>query len=339
MKRFLLSFFLMMAWLSSVSGQMAGQGVYSFLQLTYSAREAALGGIQVALPGADPELVLRNPALLSSGMDNTLSVGYAAYLAGIGFGQAAFAKDLGKYGMAAAGIRFADYGQFTAADETGVITGSFGASDYALTLTWGKSFDSLFTVAASLKPIYSHLENYRSFGIAADLGIVRHTADHLTTLALCVQNIGSQLTTYYDGGPRERTSWSLQAGVSHLLKYAPLLLCLTAYDLNDWHRGVSLTDPNGIEPSSTGQSVFSAVMRHLALGAEIFPENRVTFRLGYNYRRHEDLQITGIPGMAGISAGLGISLAAIRFSYSISGYAQGGTVQNFSMSANLAKLH
>ena len=80
-------------------------------------------------------------------------------------------------------------------------------------------------------------------------------------------------------------------------------------------------------------------MRHMALGAEIFPENRVTFRLGYNYRRHEDLQITGIPGMAGISAGLGISLAAIRFSYSISGYAQGGTVQNFSMSANLAKFH
>lgn len=104
-------------------------------------------------------------------MNNTLSVNYAKYLAGIGFGYGTYARDLGKFGMAAIGIQFVDYGQFVAADETGLITGSFSASDYALSLTWTKTFANNFTVGASLKPIYSHLENYISFGIAADLSL------------------------------------------------------------------------------------------------------------------------------------------------------------------------
>ncbi len=338
MKRTLLSFFLFVILLQSSFAQMAGEGVFNFLQMTTSARTAALGGVQIALPDADPELLLQNPALLSPGMNNTLSVNYANYLAGIGFGYGVYVKDLGKYGMAAIGIQFVDYGQFVAADETGVKTGNFSASDYALALTWGKSFGSLFTAGASLKPIYSHLENYQSFGIAADLGIVRHTRNQLTTLAMCIRNIGTQLTTYYDGSSHERVNWSLEMGCTHKLKFAPFRLSATAYDLNKWNAEVTDTDPNGINSPASGQSALSAVMRHLSLGAEIFPENRITFRLGYNYRRHNDLFVTGQSGLVGFTTGLGINLSAVHFNYAVSGYYQGGMVQNFSLTADLARF-
>ena len=338
MIRTLIALLWMVAFLPALYGQTGGEGVYNFLQLSNSAKAAALGGIQVALPDPDPELLLQNPALLSPGMNHLLSVNYARYLAGIGFGYGAYARDLGKYGMAAIGIQFVDYGQFVAADETGVITGSFSASEYALNLTYAKIFGPFFTAGVSLKPIYSHLENYRSFGIAADIGLVHHSADHLTTVAICLRQLGAQLSTYYDNAPHENLFWSLQMGYTHQLQHAPLRMSITAYDLNRWNGTVTATDPNGIVSPVTDRSPFPMLMRHLSLGAELFPEQTLTLRVGYNYRRYSDLAIANQSGIAGFTAGLGIRLTAIRLNYALSGYSQSGMVHNFSLSLDLSQF-
>ena len=338
MIRTLIALLWMVAFLPALYGQTGGEGVYNFLQLSNSAKAAALGGIQVALPDPDPELLLQNPALLSPGMNHLLSVNYARYLAGIGFGYGAYARDLGKYGMAAIGIQFVDYGQFVAADETGVITGSFSASEYALNLTYAKTFGPLFTAGISLKPIYSHLENYKSFGVAADIGLTRHSADQLTTVAICLRQLGAQLSTYYDGGPHENLDWSLQVGCTHQLQHAPLRLSITAYDLNRWNGAVTNTDPNGLVISEPNKSMLPMLMRHLSMGAELFPEQTLTLRVGYNYRRYADLAIADQSGMTGFTAGLGIRLTAIRLNYALSGYAQSGMVHNFSLTVDLSHL-
>jgi hypothetical protein len=338
MKRSLLSIFFMMALYLSLFGQTGGEGVFNFLQLNNSAETAALGGIQVAMPDPDPEFILQNPSMLSPEMNNRLSVSYARYLAGIGFGYVAYARDMGKSGTAAIGIQFVDYGQFVAADETGTITGSFSASDYALTLSYAKKIGNLFTAGGSLKPVYSHLENYQSFGLVFDAGIFRKTSDQLTTMAICFRNVGTQLSTYYDGSQQEKIEWSLQAGFTRKLKYAPLRLCVTAYDLNRWGPVVADTDPNGIYTSTESQTYFSSAMRHLSVGAEIFPESIITFRFGYNYRRHADLTVQDQTGFTGFTTGLGIRLSAISFNYALSGYYQSGMVHNFSLTANLANF-
>ena len=323
----------------SLFGQTGGEGIFTFLQLTTSAKTAALGGVQVASPDTDPGIALQNPALLSAEMNNCVSFNYANYLAGIGFGCGSYVRNFGKLGTASVGIQFFDYGQFVAADENGLITGSFSASDYALTLSWAKSIGNNFTAGVSLKPIYSHLENYRSFGAVTDLGVVHRSTDLLTTLAICVKNLGKQLTTYYDGGEYEKIDWSLQVGFARQLQYAPIRICITAYDLNSWNRAVSATDPNGIESFSTDQSAFTSAMRHLSFGAELFPENKVTLRIGYNYRRHADLPSVAQTGLAGFTTGLGINLPVISLNYGLSGYYHSGMVHNFSLSANLSRLH
>jgi len=323
--------------LSPLFGQTGGEGVYSFLQLTNSPQAAALGGIQVALPDADPGLLLQNPALLSAEMNNNLSANYASYLAGIGFGYGSYARNLGKYGMAAVGIQFANYGQFVAADENGVITGNFGASDYALVLTYAKKIGSLFTLGGSLKPIYSQLENYHSFGIAADLGVVYKNAGQPTTVALCIKDLGTQLTTYYDNGNHEKIVWSLRLGITHKLQHAPLRFSITAYDLNRWNSQVSAADPNGVTTNNGETSPFSMLMRHLSPGAELFPDQKLTLRIGYNYRRHDDLSTTYHTGITGLTAGMGINLSFIRVNYAISGYVA-GMVHNFSLTADLSRF-
>lgn len=337
MIRTLLSLIFTISMLPALFGQTGGEGVYNFLHLTNSAKAAALGGLQVALPDPDPELLLQNPALLSPEMNQTLSVSYARYLAGIGFGYGSYARDLGKFGMAAVGIQFVDYGQFVAADETGSITGSFSASDYALNLTYAKSVGTLFTIGGSLKTIYSHLESYQSFGLAADVGIVRHTSDSLTTIALCIKHIGAQITPYYDNGPHENLDWSLQIGCTRQLQYAPLRWSITAYDLNRWDSSVTSSDSNGITQESSNASLIPVLFRHLSLGAEIFPENTVTFRIGYNFRRDSDLSAANQSGMTGFTTGLGIRLPAIRFNYALSGYSHSVLVHNFSLSSCLSR--
>lgn len=333
--RFLFLFCFVLTFLPLLHGQNSGEGAYSFLLLNNSAKTAAMGGIQVALPDPEPELLLQNPALLSPEMNNRISVSYARYLAGIGFGYGSFARDLGKWGTAAVGIQFVNYGQFIAADETGQITGSFSASDYALTLVYARSFGKFFTAGISLKPVYSHLENYQSTGIAADAGISHRSADGLTNFALCIRNLGTQLTSYYGGGSREAIAWSLAAGLTKQLQYAPVRLSITAYDLNHWNKAISATDPNSINVGAIKLSPFEIMLRHLSLGAELFPRNRITLRAGYNYRRRQELAVSDQMGFTGLTAGFGINLSTISFNYAISGYAHAGLVHNFSMSANI----
>jgi len=338
MIRTLLTLLLAIAMLPELFGQTGGEGVFNFLQLTNSAKAAALGGIQVALPDPDPELLLQNPALLSPGMNQILSVSYARYLAGISFGYGSYARDLGKFGMAAIGIQFVDYGQFVAADETGLITGSFSASDYALNLTYAKSVRTLFTIGGSFKTIYSHLESYRSIGLAADFGIARHTADSLTTIALCIKHIGAQITPYYDSGSHEKLNWSLQIGCTRQLQNAPFRWSITAYDLNRWNYSLKTSDSNGIDQETANMTLLPMLLRHLSMGAEIFPEHTVTFRIGYNFRRDSDLSAAHQSGMTGFTTGLGIKLPSIRFNYALSSYSQSVMVHNFSLSSNLSSL-
>ena len=85
-------------------GQVGGEGTYRFLDLTTSARSAALGGYQVALDDNDLDLVFHNPALLRDTMRNQLVLNYVDYFSDIKFGYASYAWHLNKIGTVATGI-------------------------------------------------------------------------------------------------------------------------------------------------------------------------------------------------------------------------------------------
>jgi hypothetical protein len=67
----------------SGKAQIGGETTYQFLELTNSARIAALGGTQVALADtSDLNLPFHNPALLHAGMSNRFLVNYVNYFHG-----------------------------------------------------------------------------------------------------------------------------------------------------------------------------------------------------------------------------------------------------------------
>jgi hypothetical protein len=163
----------------ALRAQTGGDNIYEFLNLTHSGLVSSLGGTNVSLNSSGLNLAYHNPALLNSSMDKYLALNYVNYFAGINYGLAMYSRSFTGVGNFAAGLTYLNYGSFTGADPSGTITGTFGASEYALSLIFSKEFDSLFSAGINFKPVLSHLEKYSSFGIAFDLGASYHSRSNL----------------------------------------------------------------------------------------------------------------------------------------------------------------
>ncbi len=334
-KLYLTFFFLMGA--LSLSAQIGGESTYQFLNMTNSARIAALGGIQVAVnDSADLNLAFYNPALLKESCTNQLLLNYVNYLTDINVGYVSYGFTLGKFGTMATGMHYINYGKFIAADENGVKSETgFSAGEYALNIIWSKRFGR-WQVGANLKPVLSGFESYSSFGIAADLGASLLSRNKRSSFGLVARNIGTQITPYYEGGKRESIPFELLAGFSHKLAHAPLALSVTAQQLNHWNLArpdkESSEDEFATEPAESFGKQF---MRHILLGAEILPSPNFTLRLGYNYHLRQELKLDEKLSTVGFSLGFGLKIKRFRLDYSTTRFHVAGSSNLISLAFNL----
>jgi len=318
--------------------QIGGEGTYRFLDLTNSAKVAALGGTQVAFTDNDLDLTYYNPSLLVDSMRNQLSVNYVNYIAGIGVGYVAFAPNLRGTNTFAIGIHYVNYGTFAGASENGQLTGTFTAAEYALNLYYSRQIAPRLRGGINLKPILSSFESYNSYGLAADLGITYSSKDGLWAGSLVAKNIGSQITTYYQNGNRELLPWDLELGYSKKLTHAPLRFLITANHLNKWNLSYLSRSGDPFQGTEPTEGLASLLMRHFIVGAEILPEQHVTLRIGYNYQRQKELSVSERPGLVGFSAGFGLKIAKFSINYAIANYHLAATVHYFSLSTNLSQF-
>ena len=77
------------------------------------------------------------------------------------------------------------------------------------------------------------------------------------------------------------------------------------------------------------------ITRHAILGLELFPKGGFNIRLGYNFRRNEELRILGERSFAGLSAGFGIKINKIRFNYAFARYNSAATSSFFGVGIDL----
>ncbi len=316
--------------------QIGGYGTYKFLDLTNSARVAALGGTQIAFTDNDLDLTFYNPSLLSDSMRNQLSVNYVSYISGIGVGYAAFSPDLKGKNSFAAGIHYVNYGSFEGAGETGQLTGTFRAAEYSLNLYYSRKITAQIKGGINLKPIFTSFESYHSIGVAADLGITCFSKDQLWVFAFVVRNLGSQITTYYENGITEPLPLNIQLGLSKRLSNAPARFYATLDHLNVWD--IAYEALSGYQPVLQRGTFTSKLMRHLVLGGEIYPGKHLTVRFGYNYRRQKELAVDTRPGLVGFSAGIGVRIAKFNINYGVASYYLATTVHYFSLTTNLSQF-
>ena len=178
-------------------GQVGGESVYQFLNLSTSARQVALGGEVLTLVD-DINQPIWNPAVISEEIDNKFSANYSSYLAGINVGSVSYAKTISRrFGTIHGSIKYLDYGTLIGADEEGNETGNFGASDIAISV--GYAFNLPWTnlyLGTNIKLINSNISNFTSTGIAADIALFYNSPYKTFNVTLVARNVGTQIKSY-----------------------------------------------------------------------------------------------------------------------------------------------
>ena len=309
--------------------QTGGDNVYEFLNLTHSGLVSSLGGSNVSLNITDLNLSYHNPALLNSSMNKSLALNYVNYFAGINYGLAMYSRSWKDIGNFAAGITYLNYGSFTEADPSGTITGTFSASEYALSLIWSMEFDSLFSVGVNFKPVLSHLEKYTSFGFAFDFGAAYHSRSGLFSAGLTVRNAGLQVTTYA-GENRERLPFEVQAGLSKKLAHAPLRFSFTLRHLEKYDLTYEYNDTTSSKSNLQSSEFLENIMRHAIFGLELVPHKNFYLSAGYNYQRRRELQVESRVATAGLSWGFGIRTSMLDIEFGRAAYHLAGSSNHVS---------
>ena len=324
--------------------QTGGNNTYEFLNLSVPARVASLGGTLISVKDNDLNLSFQNPSLIDSTMHNSLSMSYVDYFTDIKYGYAAYSRTYKKIGNFSAGIQFFDYGNFTSASVTGEITGQFSAAEYALNLAYARQFDSMFSVGATLKTIYSKLETYTSYGNALDIGAVYHNRKNLFSTALVIKNIGSQWKTY--NVVHEPLPVEIQLGASQKIAHAPFRINVTATHLEKWD--LTYTDPSSPTTDTiTGDPIVKSKFnrfadrfaRHFVIGGEVLLAKNFHLRFGYNYQRRQELKLESRPGIAGFSFGFGLKVLKFHLSYGYAKYNAAGGPNHFTISTNFSEFY
>ncbi len=339
-------FYLLLLFPLSLMAQLGGNYTYDFLSLTNSARVAALGGKNVSLKDHDLNMAFHNPALLDSLTSDNLVLNYVNYFADVNFGYVSYAKHLsqGTFGL---GVHYINYGDFIEADANGSILGGFKAAEYALNIMYAFRLDSFFHVGVNIKPVYSVLEKYTSFGMATDLGITYINRSGLFSAGFVIRNLGTQFKPYHSGN-FEPVPLDISMGLTQKLRYAPLRFSVTAHHLQRWD--MTYTDPNEQERNFdpfTGEAekenrvedFAENLMRHMIFGVELLPFNNFYLSMGYNYQRRKELQTTDRPGPVGFSWGFGLKISKFHISYGRASYHLAGGSNHFSLSTNLSSFY
>jgi hypothetical protein len=330
---------------TSVTAQIGGDNTYEFLNLSSSARIAALGGKMVPVKDNDLNLVFCNPALLNSDMSRQLTFSGVGYFADIKYGYVAYAQDIKKLGSFAAGMHYVNYGDFTETDVSGQVIGEFKAAEYALNLSWARPLlnDSSLTIGTTLKSIYSSLEDYSSFGMAVDIGVNYYLSSRLLNFSLVAKNAGRQFT-YYTSGNNEPLPFELILGVSKKLAKAPFRFSVNYQHLQKFD--LSYSDPvkaNEIDPI-TGETNEEKItfgdklLPHFIFGAELLLSKNFHVRGGYNFQRRKELGVETKMSTVGISWGFGFRISKFHFSYGRATYHLAGASNHFSLAANLGEF-
>ncbi len=332
---FLLSLLLSAATFS----QIGGKSVYQFLNLAQSPRQAALGGKTVTVVDYDVNQAFYNPATINEKMHNRLSANYGSYYGEVSYGTAAYAYTYDRHLQTFhAGISYVNYGTFEGRDELGNLTSDFTGSEAALSL--GYAYNIPWTdmfVGANAKLISSSLESYNSWGAAVDLGFLYVDVDNDINYGLTVRNLGFQIKPYQD--TNEKLPLAIDAGISQLMLHVPIRWHVTLENLQQWN--IAFSNPNRAEGSLDGGSeeekvsFFNNALRHVILGAELFPEKGFNLRLGYNFRRGEELRIVDKRNFSGISVGFGLRFGKVKFDYSYSRYTIAANTSLFGLMIDL----
>ena len=318
--------------------QLGGRGVYDFQNISYSAYSTSTGGQLLSDGSNDLQLIGQNPALLINDSIGEFSMNYTNYIADINGSQLLYNLKKVKGGNLAFGLTYLNYGSFIEANAGGIQTGTFSANDFAFSSYYSIFLDkdSLYSLGAEGRIMFSQLESYLSLGMALDLGFNYFNKETEFGYALVVENLGDQLIKYADTS--ELVNPRIHIGLRKGLAHAPFDFVITAHDLQKPNLNYTdiIDQENTIDPLSgetieTSTNYSDLIMRHINLGVIFNPIKNFNVRFGYNYQRQRELRLLSKTGGAGFTFGIGIKIKEFYIDYGQGKYSAAGTNNQFTI--------
>jgi len=174
-----------------------------FLELGVSARAVAMGEAFVALAN-DATAVYYNPAGLTQLYDREVAFTHIDYPADISYEFAALAYPLYDFGgTLGLGVYMLDAGDITETTyEYPTGTGrTFGAKEYAVGLSYGRSLTDRFSLGVTLKFIDELYEAERASGWSADVGTSYDTGFRNFRISMVITNFGPDMKFLSESHP------------------------------------------------------------------------------------------------------------------------------------------
>lgn len=305
---------------------LGGRNVFAFLDLPAAPQLTALGGVNVSQQTNDLSLSLLNPALLRPSMHTHLQVNYAGYFAGVKYSHLAAGYHVPALRTTfATSLQYVGYGDIPHTDAAGNVLGSFRPGDFAWQVTASRKYLEKWHYGISLKYIRSRYLEYRSSGIAADVGIAFQDTAQGWQAGLVARNMGTQFTTY-GGSVEEPLPFDLQLGISKRLQHIPLQLSATIH--HAWQFDIRYADPDFdegtvIENGDTvraGGGTMDKIFRHFVLAAQFDVGKYVELTAAYNHLRRRELALPDQQGMSGFSFGVGVVVNKLQLRFARSWY-------------------
>lgn len=325
-----------------LQAQTGGNTIFNSVNIPGSARVAAMGGSYFAVKDGDIHLAAFNPSLLDSNMSGKVGMSYVDYFDKINIGYATYAHSINKKLTLGGTMQYLNYGKQTELDALGYEMGSFNAADYSLSMSAGYQYDSLWSLGATLKPLYSTLANYASFALALDAGVTYYKPSKNFTASLVVKNFGAQIKTYVPGEDRQKLPLEIQIGITKRPRHAPFRFSIVYENAQKWD--LTYVNPNTpviIDPV-TGTVIEEdnwefgdKLMRHVIVGSEFLLSENLHIRVAYNYRMRQELKLNDKPGTSGFSYGLSFKVSRFNFSYGRAIFHLAGPSNHFSVTTNL----
>ncbi len=315
MKRRWLGFFVFVFCLPVFTNAQAvgGNAVYNFINLPYSAKTSALGGINISTIGNDLGLAMYNPALLSQDMDATIHLSVKPFYANIqqyDFSGVNYLPN--KKIILGWGVHYLDYGTIPMTDIAGNEMGSFHPNDYAAQISAAMNYKQNFTIGTTLKFIQSNYGIYKSNGMALDIGLKYHSSNNLSQVSVLVNNMGVQFKSYQT---QESLPFNIILGWSKKLENAPFQFSITAQKLSVWNNSyndITFNNAEGYKSPATMQNLFN----HLVVASEIYLGEKFNINVGYNFIRRFDLNVQNQQNfLNGFSTGLNLIYNRMQFQY------------------------
>jgi len=329
-------------------GQRQSGRVYEFLNLSQTARMTATGGYGFPVFEPDLGMSLMIPSMLSQDHENHLSLNIVDYFDDINYGTVAISHYHDRLGHISGSLQYIDYGSFVEANEFGQITGHFSAGEYSFQIGWGRALNERLAVGSNLKLIYSSFHDHSSFGIATDVALSYHNQERLFAASLIARNMGTQISQYHSGN-REPLPFDLVLGITRKLENAPFQFSLVANNLHNYDLTydppVLLPDHFSGEDEEDEQNFQDRVgdladnlMRHVVVGVEFTPLESFSFRVGYNYRRRQEMKVESRLSTVGFSWGFGVKISRFQLNYGRSNHHLAGAPNHFSINTSIQEL-